>query len=317
MKRILLILALLIGYCTSAHAVIATTTTYISNTKIMAAVLNANNNNLVNAINNIESVNIVNGTILGTDIHAGTIAASNMYCSGYWSTLTNCGGTGAIDANALHIHTTSATTHGNLSAATSTMHSDLSIKLTDTGSKFASTTTNISTAISDLAAYVGYSSATTATATFQVVYSGYGQDDVTYYDITTGNATPTISIDVATGTATNGIVVDISANMEVACGAGSCVIDIPLAINGVALSQRGTIGVLELYKYVLSTGSNTHTTVSSHTKRVIYTTADGWNPNIKNTVSLGSPYVRIGSSGCAGTGNTTVNYFNMILYLLR
>lgn len=291
MKKIWFAILFCIVVATGARADLITfNDTWGSHELITGTKLNNWNSAFKNTINGLlDHVNIKAGGILNSNIANATIQSAKMECSSYWMHLTNCDG--VIDINTDHKHYASDTV------------------LLDTTGMFGGTT-NVQTVLTDVAQFVGYSTATAATATYQMVYSGIGMDASTIYTAPTA-ATPTISIDVATGTATGGIVVNIGSNINVSCESNSGDVDVPLCVNGIPLSTSASDKPRYVFKVGCDAGSSVIGVRVGGSQQIIYRTTDGWNAAIENTISICSPYM----TGALNGGKA--KDFSMTLYLLR
>ena len=139
-----------------------------------------------NSVNSISAAQLATGAVTETKILAGAVTQSKMNCSGYWSTLTGCGGSPGI-ADTLHRHN-----------AEYVVFSD---------PEYAGTT--VADALDELGSFVGYS---TSAAT-DVVKPSY------YLDFTSNSyagltaATAVVSVTASDTTGLSGMLFDVSVDV--------------------------------------------------------------------------------------------------------
>jgi hypothetical protein len=321
MKKYYLLIAFLIVYTVIARAGCPSRpNNYVNGQVIKSADVNLNETTLYNALCTGQ-FDIANNYITDAMISsAAAIQDTKFKCSGstYWATLSGCGGT-PLNADLLHTHSFSATTtinlayatgtisatqHGDLSAATSTMHSATSTVITDNNDLYNST--NVEGALWEVANYIGYSTQTAAaTSSWNAKVAGFAIDFTASWPTTN----PTASIVIPINTSKNGISVTITANVQTSPSPASfCNVNVPLAVNGVNLSTSGTPD----YRYEVYMGSSNATVATNSSTTMVYRVTDGWNPAIENTVSIGTVFA--GGTGCVAA---TAENFQIIIFSLN
>jgi len=187
-RRIIIISLIVLSFAASliwAYVPAPKPYTFTAHTVIQSAQVNANFDALFNWANGgIISNNLATGAVTNTKLGAGSVTDAKMSCTGDWATLSGCGG--VVNADALHYHdfsaatgTISAAQHGDLSAATSTMHIAQSVKIANAGLYFATTTTEVEQALTDLVLFTGFAS---GVATSSVISIEVASTTILFHD---------------------------------------------------------------------------------------------------------------------------------------
>jgi len=156
------------------------------------------------------------------------------------------------------------------------------VTVADSGSYYATDT--VESALSEIAIFTGYNYAATAT-TSALRYIGF--------------ATGTASITVAANLAPNGIIITLSSFITAGANSGLyCIYVVPVSVNGVDLA---TDGAATEYRFSTTAGISAATLSSVFSNTIVYTTADGWDSSISNTVNIGTAYAKAGSTCSAGS----------------
>ena len=191
----------------TAGAVLSGLYSFATGTDILAGEMNYNLNKVIAAVNNVDGTQLAANSVTTSKIVDGTILSADMNCAvgSYWDLITACGG--VDNADAMHTHsmggfsgTISAAQHGDLSGATSTMHTAESVVIVDSGGYY--TSTDVEGALQEAGA---------AVATSSISFQGYD------YHATTAAS---CAVTVPANTASNGFIVTWGAFVNDSGGAG-------------------------------------------------------------------------------------------------
>ena len=235
---------------------------FATGTVIEAPPMNQNFATVKDAVNNVTSAQITNGTIVNNDISAvAAIEDTKLNCAGDWDVLSDCD---AVVDNADAMHS----------------HSGSNLSITDTGGYYSTDT------VEDALQQVGAS-----------LYGVATQGAITYvgYDFATSTSA-SVSIAVPPNVARNSILVEIGAYFNTGPGAGALNdMIVPLVLNVVPLSIPPGTPFPRFHVGVDFKNDHNELDVSKIIE-ISSVTVPSLNLAATNTLSLGTVYIQSAGS---------------------
>ena len=209
-------------------------------------------NQIMASVNNIIGAQITNNTIPDTKLQTITTGGkvnSSALTGTNWTDLTDAGVT------ALHTHSGTVASHGDLSADSSTMHTAQSSITVDAGAKYAAS--SVEGALQEVATFVGMTPGSGSIGTTKFI----GESHDTTSPITTG-VTPSCTVVIPPGTVINGVLLQVGTEIQLESPVSSStieyiVISLRLKINSggfVNLTTYLTINQRLGFSYAISEG---------------------------------------------------------------